>query len=241
MKQQRVTFEQHMEQLARRYGVQAVFSDFLTLLVCAFSHGQREEEYLSTIRKYEKPAAYKISEALAALTVEMTGDGSGMVDVLGAYFEEHISHGHNGQFFTPQHLCDMMARLMNPVHPLERIADPACGSGRMLMAMAKLNRYARFYGADNDRNCACMCAINMCLNSMYGEVAWMNTITNQYYSGWVIEPTIHGVPRISQISEKQSYIHMKLQENKTDIPKNEIPVLENKIREMPVQQLLFEF
>ncbi|HSV87510.1 MAG TPA: N-6 DNA methylase, partial [Bacteroidales bacterium] len=142
MKQQRVSFEQHMEQLARRHGVHSVFSDFLTLLVCAFSHGQREEEYLKTIRKYEKPEAYRFSEALAALTVEMTGDGSGMVDVLGAYFEEHISHGHNGQFFTPQHLCDMMARLMNPTTPLERILDPACGSGRMLMAIAKLTRHA---------------------------------------------------------------------------------------------------
>jgi hypothetical protein len=210
MKQQRATFEQLMEQLARRHVVQAVFSDFLTLLVCAFSHGRREEEYLSTIRKYEKPKAYRFSEALGALTIEMTGDGTGMVELLGAYFEEHISHGHNGQFFTPQHLCDMMARLMNPINPLEHIADPACGSGRMLMTMTKLNRYARFYGADNDVNCAKMTVVNMTLNSMYGEVAWMNTLTNQFYSGWVIEPTIHGVPRVSQISEKQSHIHMKL-------------------------------
>ncbi|MBK6284897.1 MAG: SAM-dependent DNA methyltransferase [Draconibacterium sp.] len=241
MKQQRQTFEQHMEQLARRHGVHSVFSDFLTLLMCAFSLGQREEEYLKTIRKYEKPEAYKISEALAALTVEMTGDGTGMVDVLGDYFEQHLSYGRNGQFFTPQHLCDMMARLMNPTTPLERILDPACGSGRMLMAMAKVNRFATFYGADNDRNCACMCAINMCLNGMYGEVAWMNSITNQFYAAWQIHPTVKGCPCITQISEKQSYIHMKLPENKTDIPKIKIPVLENKPREIPVQQLLFEF
>ena len=86
MKQQRQTFEQLMEQLARRHGVQAVFSDFLTLLMCAFSHGQREDEYLNIIRKYEKPEAYRLSEALGALVIEMTGDGSGMVDVLGDIF-----------------------------------------------------------------------------------------------------------------------------------------------------------
>ena len=209
MKQQRHTFEQLMEQLARRHGVQAVFSDFLTLLMCAFSLGQREEEYLKIIRKYEKPEAYKISEALAALVIEMTGDGTGMVDVLGDYFEQHLSYGKNGQFFTPQHLCDLMARLMNPTSPTDRIADPACGSGRLLMAMAKVNRFATFYGADNDRNCACMCAINMCLNGMYGEVAWMNSITNQFYSGWQIHPTVNGCPCITQISEIQSYIHLK--------------------------------
>ena len=238
MKQQRQTFEQLLEPLTRRHGVHSVFSDFLTLLVCAFSLGQREEEYLKTIRKYEKPEAYKISEALAALVVEMTGDGTGMVDVLGDYFEQFLSYGKNGQFFTPQHLCDMMARLMNPTTPLERILDPACGSGRMLMAMAKVNRFATFFGADNDRNCAMMCAINMCLNGMYGEVAWMNSITNQFYAAWHIHPTVQGCPCITPISEKQSYIHLKLPESKTNLKEivTDIPKIETLAK-----QLLFEF
>jgi hypothetical protein len=224
--------------------VHSVFSDFLTLLVCAFSLGQREEEYLATIRRYEKPEAYRFSEALAALTVEMTGDGSGMVDVLGDYFERFISYGRNGQFFTPQNICDMMARLQNPVHELQRILDPACGSGRMLMAMAKLNRHALFYGADNDRNCALMTVVNLTLNSMYGEVSWMNSITNQYYAGWLIEPTIHGCPRVRQITEAESYIKLKLPEGVSKkqpaIQEIEIPV--PKIENIqPKQGLLFEF
>lgn len=240
MKKQQLTFAQIMDPLTRRYGVSSVFSDFLTLLICAFSHGQREEEYLNTIRRYEKPEAYRISEALGALVIEMTGDGSGMVDVLGAYFEEHISHGHNGQFFTPQNICDMMARMMNPVEPMPRIADPACGSGRMLMAMAKLNRFARFYGADNDRTCAMMTVVNLTLNAMYGEVAWMNTLTQQWYGGWLIEPTISGAPRVRQISEKESYIKLRIPEKPVIIPEIEIPV--PKIETVqPKQGLLFEF
>ncbi len=63
-------FETIMDGLARRHGVHSVFSDFLTLLICAFSHGRMEEEYFRTIRKYEKPEAYTISEALAALVIE---------------------------------------------------------------------------------------------------------------------------------------------------------------------------
>ncbi len=246
MKTERLTFEQHMEQLARRHGVHSVFSDFLTLLICTFSLGQREEEYLKTIRKYEKPEAYRISEALAALVVEMTGDGTGMVDVLGDYFERFLSYGKNGQFFTPQNLCDMMARLMNPTTPLERILDPACGSGRMLMAMAKVNRFATFFGADNDRNCAMICAINMCLNGMYGEVAWMNSITNQFYAAWQIHPTAKGCPCITQISEKQSYIHLKLP-GKADLVQNVSPPVLGGVDEgrgglLPAPtQLLFEF
>ena len=240
------SFTTIMDSLARRHGIHNLFSDFLTLLICAFSHGAKEEEYLRTIRKYEKPDAYKFSEALGALVIEMTGPhGDGMVDVLGKYFEENLSYGKNGQFFTPQNICDMMARMNNPVNPTDRIADPACGSGRMLMAMAKVNRFARFYGADVDSNCAKMAVINLCLNSMYGEVAWMNTLTNQYFGGWKIVPTIKGIPKIVEITEGESYIHLKLPENKqntqTELPISAIDLPTPEMFEISQKQLMFEF
>jgi len=159
----------------------------------------------------------------------MTGpDGNGFVDVLGDYFEQHLSFGRNGQFFTPQHICDMMARMINPIGFGKRVADPACGSGRMLMSMAKINRFALFFGADNDANCAKMAVINLCLNSMFGEIAWMNSITNQFYAAWEIFPSVKGIPCIRQISEKQSYIHLKLPDKK------------KKVIQVPSQQKLFE-
>lgn len=230
MKNNRESFTQIMNQLARRHGVQALFSDFLHLCICAFSHGAMEDEYHNTIRKYEKPEAYRISEALGALVIEMTGDGCGMIDILGTYFEENISHGHNGQFFTPQPICDLMAGFNQPIAPLQRILDPACGSGRMLLSAAKINRFARFYGADNDRTCAQMTVINLFLNNLYGEVAWMDSISNQFYRGWAIEPTIKGVPRIREIAERESRIHLKLPKTDTTVSKNNAQ-----------QQLLFEF
>jgi hypothetical protein len=76
------------------------------LVICAFSHGTKEKQYLATINKYEKPDAYRFSDALGALVIEMTGDADGMVDVLGKYFEENLNYGKNGLFFTPQHLVD---------------------------------------------------------------------------------------------------------------------------------------
>lgn len=223
------SFTRIMDGLAQRHGIHQVFSDFLTLLICAFSHGRMEKLYMETIGRYEKPDAYTISEALGALVVEMTGDGSGMIDVLGTYFEENLSHGRNGQFFTPQPVCDMMARMNLPMKAGARILDPACGSGRMLMAMAKFNRNGYFYGADNDANCAKMATINLCLNSMYGEVAWMNSLTNEFYGGWEIYPTIKGLPGIKAITEKESVIHLKLPESKEET------------HEVSHRQLLFEF
>ncbi|NQU52925.1 MAG: SAM-dependent DNA methyltransferase, partial [Bacteroidetes bacterium] len=139
-----------------------------TAYLC-ISRGRKEKEYLELINKYEKPGPYAISEAIAALLVEMTGDGNGMVDVLGKYFEENLYDDKNRQFLTPQNICDRMARIQNPTQAMECITDPGCGSGRMLMAMAKVNRFANFYGTDKDANCAKTAVINLCLNKMYGE------------------------------------------------------------------------
>jgi hypothetical protein len=239
MKTKPEKFSSLMERLARRHGIHTVFSDFLTMSVCALSMGRMEEQYLKTVRKYEKPEAYTLSEAFGALVIEMTGDGTGMVDVLGTYFEENLSYGKNGQFFTPQPICDMMARMNLPVKPSQRVLDPACGSGRMLMAMGKLQRFATFFGADNDHNCAMMATINLCLNGMFGEVSWMNSLTNQYYGGWEIFPSIKGCPAIRQISEKESLIHLKLPEYKQK-PVPELPLVSPQ-QIPPQQQLLFEF
>ncbi len=234
------SFAEHLNGLSQRYGVGTVFSDMLTMIICGFSMQTQEELYFKTIKQYEKSEVITFSEAFASLVIEMTGDGSGMIDVLGEYFMEFLSFGRNGQFFTPMNICDMMARITNPHSETPRILDPACGSGRMLMAMAKLNRYATFYGADCDSNCAKMTVVNMCLNSMYGEVAWMNSLSNQWFGGWLISPTIHGIPCIRQITEKESYIHLKLPET------HEIPAIPSPLPEIVLQatqqkQLVFEF
>lgn len=208
-------FETILDNLALHHGIHQVFSDFLTMLICAFSQGRMEKQYHETICKYEKSCANSFSEALAALVIEMTGpDGTGFIDVLGDYFEQHLSYGRNGQFFTPQPVCDMMARLTAPIGSGKRVADPACGSGRMLMAVAKVNRSSLFYGADNDVNCAKMAVVNLCLNSMFGEIAWMDSLSNQYYGGWEIYPLFKRIPCIRAITIKESYIHLNLPEVK---------------------------
>ena len=185
--------------------------------------------------KYEKPDAYAFSEALGYLVNEMTGpENNGLIDVLGKFFEENISHGHNGQFFSPEHICDLMARINLPDKPGSRIADPACGSGRLLMAMARYNRSATFYGADIDENCAKMAAINLCLNGMFGEIAWMDSLANKFYGAWEIVPHIKGYPYLKAIRQFESYIYMRLPEDTVHPAKKDIT--------LPLQkELIFEF
>lgn len=205
------TFAQYMEQLARRNSISSVFTDFLEISVCALSMGAMEDRYLEIMRRYHKPEAYLLAEAFGALVIEMDNHGEGLKDVFGDFFMEHISHGHNGQFFTPDPVCDLMARMSGEIHRGDRVLDCACGSGRILMAAARINRFAYFYGADIDRNCCMMALINFCLNAMVGEVAWMNSLSNQFYGAWQIRiHPQHGNPYIKQITEAESVICLKL-------------------------------
>lgn len=207
------SFKHAMGSITQRFGRRQVFSDFLLMAVCSFSAGAKEDDYLNSINKYESQEINRFSEAMASMISEMDNHGNGLHDVLGTYFESEISMGHNGQFFTPEAICDLMAQLMHPISYGQSIADPACGSGRNLMAAAKINRHCMFFGADNDVDCARMTSINMVLNGMFGEVAWMDSLTNEYYSGWKIgiHPSMN-VPYLLEIPKEKSLIHLKFPE-----------------------------
>lgn len=230
-------FSDYMIRLGRHYDLHQVFTDFLELTICALSLGAMEERYLQLIGRYEKPEAYAISEALGALVMEMDDGGEGLKDCFGDFFMEHLSHGRNGQFFTPQPVCDLMAEMSRPTKFGERVADCCCGSGRLLMAAAKINRNALFFGADIDRTCCMMCLVNLCLNGLLGEVAWMDALTNNFYGAWRVElHPEHAVPYIRQIGEDESYLLLKMPETKKQLPP---PAAEAKAES--TQQLLFEF
>lgn len=242
-----------MQQLARRNSISNAFTDFLEMSVCALSLGAMETRYLEIVGRYDKQEVNSMADAFAALVMEMDNHGEGLRDILGDFFMEHISHGHNGQFFTPEPICEMMARMTNPIEPGSRVLDCACGSGRTLLAAAKINRNASFYGADVDRNCAMMCLINFCLNGMLGEVAWMNSLSNEFFGAWQIR--LHpkgGVPYIVSITEAESVIVLKLPVHNKKIINVPMPeqrsvskadVLDELIEAVPVkaQQLLFNF
>jgi hypothetical protein len=52
-----------------------------------------------------------------------------------------------------------------------------------------------------------MAAINFCLNGMFGEVAWMDSLSNQFFGGWQIRPYPgYGNPYLVQIPAEESQI-----------------------------------
>lgn len=195
----RKTASQLLSDIAYTHDFSTVFDDFLTMTICALSVGRMEDKYLETAKRYQPAELKTFGNALAALILDYeavcTPDGS-WSDVLGHIFEEHngkFGRDARGQFFTPEHLCDLMAQLQEGEIPDKdeiKVMDPACGSGRCLIALARLNPMNRFnqffYGMDLDSRCVKMCVINYVMHGMKGVVIHMDSIAMEVFGGYRI-------------------------------------------------------
>jgi hypothetical protein len=155
----------------------------------------------------------------------MDNGGLGLTDCLGEFFQQHITKGRNGQFFTPPTVTDFMSAIvMDTGTNGNNIFDPACGSGRMLLSGAKIARNNFFFGADIDNRCCKMTAINLCLNGLIGEVAWMNTLSQEHWGGFEIyyDESRMFVPTIKKLKASEGLLANKRINNsveeKTDKP-----------------------
>ncbi len=63
-----------------------------------------------------------------------------------------------------------------PRTPKRTVCDPACGSGRMLLAVAEINPHWEFHGQDVDLRCVRLTALNLAFRNLYGYVTWGNSL-----------------------------------------------------------------
>lgn len=158
------------------------FDSFIAFTLFPFLANPDKEDvanYMSH-REYEK---YK--EAMLKL-----GDISeGYHDALGDIFMDRISHGANGQFFTPDCICEFMSAILSPEG--EHICDPCCGSGRLLLKGLQRSRENKLdptiYGGDLDHRAARMTLLNLCMNSARGDVEWINSLSNEVFKTYHID------------------------------------------------------
>ncbi|MGF7040083.1 N-6 DNA methylase [Mucilaginibacter lappiensis] len=171
------------ERFAYGQSLHTAFSELLDWTVLPFKKWDNAELQNAALETYQ--SHLKVDQLVKLITI--IGDLSeGFSDPLGELYMQAISNGHNGQYFTPTPICEMMA-IMNigeNSHPGQTVCDPTCGSGRMLLAAAKINRHMLLFGADLDITCCKMSLVNMLLNSLKGEIAHMNTLSNDFYRGF---------------------------------------------------------
>jgi len=179
------------ERFAYGQSLHAAYTQLLDWTLLPFKKHDSAEEQQIALETYRTHP--KVSQLITLVTI--IGDLSeNFSDPLGELFMQAISNGHNGQYFTPEPICDMMATMSigENSEPNQTVCDCACGSGRMLLRAAKINRHLLLYGADLDITCCKMALVNMLLNSLKGEITHMNSLSNNFYTGYKVSTVLVG-------------------------------------------------
>ena len=206
-------FSKILERLSPANRRTRIFEDWMTMAICGFhtinvnSKGTQkdpanEELYMKTIKDYSKDELEGFVQMLAHYQNYCLHNN--YRDGLGDIYMEYFYIKGSGQFFTPTEVCSMMAQ-MNVIGtpPIgQRVLDPACGSGRTLLAFAELAPQNLFFGMDINQTCVKMCVINCFLSGLTAEIAWGNSLSVQT---WKVYRINWGSLGIHTIDRKESF------------------------------------
>lgn len=188
-RQSMVDFSKAFDMLARTQSAGCVFDDFLDFTLLQFFVEKPQEVIDSFNKKWTDERDKKLFAEMAMCFFEASAgdDGNGLIDPLGDFFMEHLSSDRNGQFFTPMEICNLMALItVVGTKDGQTVNDCACGSGRNLLASARINRNLIFFGEDLDLRCCKMTMLNMVVNNLQGVVTHQNTLSMQIFNRWEI-------------------------------------------------------
>ncbi len=110
----------------------------------------------------------------------------GNLDVIGNTYEYLIgrfasdSGKKGGEFYTPGEVAQLLAKLLK-AQPGDRIADPACGSGSLLIRVAQEidGRNFSVYGQESNGSTWSLCRMNMFLHDIdNAQIEWGDTVRN---------------------------------------------------------------
>lgn len=180
--------------------VYSIFEDWVEMLALSISNSidimnyrEREERYINIAKNYDKKHLDTMCE-MNSLLIEAFEQG--MDDVLGyVYMHLEISSSRLGQFFTPYHICQLMARMNKPEPDSDgiiRINEPSCGAGGNIIAFAEWLRMnginyqevLRVVCQDLDYKAVYMCYVQMSFLGIPAKVVQGNTLQNPYVSGY---------------------------------------------------------
>jgi len=107
-------------------------------------------------------------------------------DIIGDSYEYLIAHFAGeagkkaGEFYTPSEVSTLLAKLVAPKAG-DRIADPACGSGSLLIKVAKEVKGKNYslYGQENNGSTWALCLMNMFLHEQdAATITWGDTLNH---------------------------------------------------------------
>ena len=188
-----------------------VFNDFLTYIIHGFSPGapplhswkykrQQNEIFMEMTVEWSKLMQLKTREDMAWY------DPFG--DLYMSLASQSTQQG-QGQFFTPVHICDLMVmctEMEGEKKVGQRMGDPTCGSGRLLLAYHVRNLRSYLVAEDINRTCCLMTVCNMLIHGCVGEVICHDSLNpKNFVDGWKVNPmlTSTGIPTIRKMSTEE--------------------------------------
>lgn len=174
------------------------FRDFcrmaaISLAQVYYKSEELEAEYMSIVSKYTKEEANTFAEMLACV---IFGLESKPHDFLGeAYMANDLGNSNRGQFFTPQPICDLMAKMQMSTtdETIEKKGfitahEPACGAGATIIGLynamieAKYNPQKQLYveAIDLDPICADMAYIQLSLLAVPAKILTGDSLRWQF-------------------------------------------------------------
>lgn len=118
-----------LSRIWERIDYKANFEQFLDLILAALE--RREADYMALVKSLDKGVLDTYVEMYSLLYEYFISGYYG--DPLGSFYMQSLSHGNNGEYYTPWGVAYMMAQMVEP-KPGDIICDPCCGSGIMLLA-----------------------------------------------------------------------------------------------------------
>lgn len=183
-----------------QYGldVSQVFNDFLTYIIHYFTPNAKPLE--SWKYKTEQTAVFwdMFREWIKIMDKQISCNEwyDAFGDLYMTCVASKMKQQGTGQFFTPEGLCDMMAEINSVEKMTGKYAnDPACGSGRTLLAWHVRNIGNYLCAEDIDRTCCLMTVCNFIIHGCVGEVIWHNSLDpGSFYSGWKVNERLNKSP-----------------------------------------------
>lgn len=181
-----------------------IWRDLIVMYACALSnpfdkgnYGERENRYMKIIKKYPKEEQSMFPELVAFITMALEENPE--QDFLGKlYMRLNLGDKSRDQFFTPYHVCQLMADIAvgDVSQEIEEkgyisINDPCCGAGATLIAgihsvrkqLEKHNpplnyqNHVLVVAQDIDETVALMCYIQLSLLGVAGYIKVGNSLT----------------------------------------------------------------
>lgn len=241
-------FNRIFERLVYMHDASQVFIDFLDLFIKQFTFDDCTELNELIQKRYTQEERFHfgdlIKEAILVMDKQLKGEDD-WYDVFGAYYEVLASSYKRsgfGQFFTPASVVDLMVQIQGVSGKLKGkgvlVGDPACGSGRTLIAFQAYNPGNFLVGQDIDLVCCKMTIMNMILHGCKGEVVWGNSLNPEdIRRAWRIVPFITGIPQVYEIEKSESFTWQVWDEKRQDVArgKKELIIKDASNPKQPIQ------